>query len=89
MKRIVQWAGYGAIPIIIVLLAVLLKWESISYYTLRKATLFFADRSNIFLEIGGISGSPLSETTLKNLLIRPKKGQPQAYHLKSQSLTCT
>ena len=89
MKKIIKWGGYVALPFIILSLVVLLKWESISYYGLRKIAQLYAGKSNISLEIGRISGSPLSETTLENVSLRPETGRPQTYNFKAQSLACT
>ncbi len=89
MRKIPQWAAYVALPLIIVISAVLLKWESISYYTLRKAALYYAGKAHIALDLGSIGGSPLHLTSLENVSIRPEDGQPQAYHFTSKSISCS
>jgi hypothetical protein len=65
-----------------------LNRESISYFILGKVAQFYAGRAGIALEIGKISGSPFSKTTLENLSLRPEKGEPQAYHFQAQSISC-
>jgi hypothetical protein len=89
MKRIFKWASYVLLPIVILSLTVLLKWESISYYGLSKVAGYYAEREHVVLNIGSISGNPLSKTTFETLSLRPEIGQPQTYNLKAQSLTCT
>ena len=89
MKKILKWAGYALLAICIVLFALFLNWESITYYTLRKVALFYAGRADIELEIGTITGNPFSETKLANVSIRPKKGLPQTYNFQAPSITCT
>jgi hypothetical protein len=89
MKKIFKWAGYALLFLSIILFAVFLQWESISYFTLRKVTQFYAHRAGINFDIGRIRGKPFSETTIEKLAIRPEEGQPQAYHFKSQSITCS
>ena len=75
-------------PIAIFVSVGLLNWESISYYTLKKAAQFYAGRVDIALDIGSISGKPFSETIFENVSLRPGKGEPQAYHFKAQSISC-
>ena len=67
MKKIFKWAGYILLPIIILLFVVLLTWEHLSYFVLKKAAQYYAERENIALDIGTISGRPLSETTIENI----------------------
>ena len=60
MKKILRRAGYLLLPILIVLFIAIQHWEAITYFTLRKAALFYAGREGIILDMGAISGSPLS-----------------------------
>ncbi|KPJ99067.1 MAG: hypothetical protein AMJ60_06210 [Desulfobacterales bacterium SG8_35] len=89
MKKVLKWAGYVALAIAIFLLAVFLNRESLSYYTLRKGAQFYAGRADIALAFGRVGGNIFSETTLENISIRPVDGQPQTYHFKAQSISCT
>ncbi|MFC1844164.1 translocation/assembly module TamB domain-containing protein, partial [Thermodesulfobacteriota bacterium] len=84
-----KWAGYVSLSFGILLLTFILKWESISYYGLSKVARYYAEREHVVLDIGRISGNPLSKTTFETLSLRSETGQPQKYHLKAQSLTCT
>ena len=89
MRKIPQWVAYVALPIIILLLVVFLKWESISYFALRNVAQFYAGKADIALDIGSISGNPYNHTTLENVSIRPGDGQPQPYHFKTRSISCS
>jgi hypothetical protein len=89
MKRTHQLTVALLLPIAILFSVGLLNWESISYFTLRKVAQLYAGRADIALDIGSIGGNPFSETTLEHLALRPAKGEPQAYHFKAQSITCT
>jgi hypothetical protein len=89
MKKSTKWAVYVLLPIIIMLSAVFLLWEQVSYFAIRKAAEHYAGRANITLEISGIAGSPLSKTTITGLSVRPAAGEPQIYQFKAESITCT
>jgi len=89
MKKSRQWAVYVLLPIIILLAAAFLLWESIGYFALRKVAEHYAGKANIVLEIDGIAGSPLSKTTITGLSMRPAAGEPQTYQFKVESITCT
>ena len=89
MKKFFKWAGYVLLSFIILLFVVLINWESVSYFTVKKIVQFYAGRGHITFEIGAISGRPFSQTTLANVSIRPGEGQPQAYYFKARSIDCT
>jgi hypothetical protein len=89
MKKFFKWAGYVLLSFIILLFVVLINWESVSYFTVKKIVQFYAGREHITFEIGAISGRPFSQTTLANVSIRPGEGQPQAYYFKARSIDCT
>ena len=89
MKKFFKRAGFVLLPIIVLLLVVILKWESIAYFALRKIIQHYGDRSYIAIEIGGISGKPFSETTMDTISISPAGAAPQPYDFKAETLTCT
>lgn len=89
MKKFFKWAGYVLLSFSILLFVVLLNWESVSYFVVKKIAQFYAGREHITFEIGAISGQPFSHTVLENIAIRPEEGQPQAYHFKARSINCT
>jgi hypothetical protein len=89
MKKSTQWAVYLLLPIIILLAVAFLRWESISYFVLRKVAEHYAGRANISLDIGGLAGSVLSRTTITGLSLRPAAGEPQTYQFKAESISCT
>jgi len=89
MKKIVKWAGCLLVPVVILFFAVFLNREPLSYFIVQKAAQYFAGRVHIAVDIGAISGRPLSETTLNNVTLRPAVGQPQVYSFKAETITCS
>ena len=89
MKRFPKWAGYLLLPIIILVLIGLLSWESVSYYVLKNSLKFIAAKEHIALDVNRIHGKLFSETTIKDISLRPQDGQPQAYQFKADTITCT
>jgi len=89
MKKKHQWGVFVVLPVIILFAAALLKWESISYFSLRRAARFYAGRANMALDIGRVAGNIFSETTLENISLGPEKGQSQTYHFTAQAITCS
>jgi hypothetical protein len=89
MKKSTQWAVYLLLPITILLAAAFLLWEPISYFVLRQVAGHYAGRAGIVLDIGEIAGSPLSQTTITGLSLRPAAGEPQTYKFKAEAITCT
>jgi hypothetical protein len=89
MKKSTQWAVYLLLPITILLAAAFLLWEPICYFALRQVAGHYAGRAGIVLDIGEIAGSPLSNTTITGLSLRPAAGEPQTYKFKAEAITCT
>lgn len=89
MKQFFKWTGYVILPIALLFFIALLNRESLGYYFLKNGAQFYAGRTHISLNIGGISGNPFSETTLENITIHPVKEFPQAYSFKADTITCT
>ncbi len=89
MNKFFKRAGYVLLPVAIILLVAILKWESITYFGLRKIAQFYGDRSHIVFEVDRISGNPFSETTLDTVSIHPVKADPPTYVFKASTLTCT
>ncbi len=89
MNKIIKWAGLLFLPIFIFILALFLNKVTVGYFIVQKVAQFYAGKADIILEIGRISGNLFSETTVTRLSVRPGDGQPQAYHFKAPSITCT
>lgn len=89
MKRFIKWARYLLLPIAILFIIGLLQWENITYFVARKVIQHYASQEKLIVEIEAIGGRPFSETTVEGISIRPSAEQPQAYHFKVQSITCT
>lgn len=89
MKRLTKWTGCVFLPVAILFLVALLKWETLSYFMLKKGMEFYAGREHIALDVGEIKGRLFSATTVNNVTIHPAEGKPQEYHLKAGSIACT
>jgi hypothetical protein len=89
MKKLTKRKAYVFLAVVILFLAALLKWESISYFVLKNVIEIYADREHIALDVVEIKGELFSATTINNLTVRPAAGQPQAYHIKAGSISCT
>ena len=89
MKKLFKRAVYVLLPIVILILVAILKWEPITYFALGKIVRFYGNRSHIVLEIGGMKGKPFTETTLDAVAIRPGETDPQTYGFKADTVTCT
>ncbi|KPK29938.1 MAG: hypothetical protein AMK70_14985 [Nitrospira bacterium SG8_35_1] len=89
MNKMIKWAGFVFLPIAIFILAVFLNRETVGYFIVQRVAQFYAGKADIDLGFGRISGNLFSETTVARLSVRPGDGQPQAYHFKALSITCT
>ena len=88
MKKIFKWAGYVILPLVIVF-AVALFWEPITYFILGKVIRYYAAGADIALELGKVSGNPFSSSRIERISIRPGKGLPQTYRFEAGSVACT
>ncbi len=89
MNKILKRAGFVFLPLIILLIALFLYREQVSYYILKNIAQFYAGREHIHLSVGRISGSPFSGTNFSAITVRPEDGQPQVYQFKAQTIRCS
>ena len=89
IKGLFKWAARLAVLLTVFLAVTVLMRDRIGHFLLRNILAYYADRADIVLKVGSMSGRLFSGTDLNDISLRPSDDLPQNYHLKADTLSCT